>query len=87
MFMFKFHNNLLPSVFETYFRPISTIHSYKTRLSAKNALSLPRVRTNYGIFNIRFSGVKVWNSLDPDVKLLSMGAFKARLKSNFIYNY
>ena len=78
---------LLPTVFDTYFRPISTIHNYRTRLSSKDAFSLPRVRTNYGIFNIRFSGVKVWNALEPDIKLLSMSAFKARLKSSLISKY
>ena len=59
LFMFKFHKKLLPTVFDTYFRPISTIHNYRTRLSSKDAFSLPRIRTNYGIFNIRISGVKV----------------------------
>ena len=85
--MFKFHNKLLPTVFDTYFHPISTIHNYRTRLSSKDAFSLPRVRTNYGIFNICFSGVKVWNALKPDIKLLSMSIFKARLKSNLISKY
>ena len=87
LFMFKFHKILLPTVFDTYFRPISTIHNYRTRPSSKDAFSLPRVRTNYGIFNIRFSGVKVWNALEPDIKLLSMSAFKARLKSSLISKY
>ena len=87
LFMFKFHNKLLPTVFDTYFRPICTIHNYRTRLSSKDAFSLRRVRTNYEIVNIRFSGVKVWNALEPDIKLLSMSAFKARLKSSFISKY
>ena len=87
LFMFKFHKKLLPTVFDTYFRPISTIHNYRTRLSSKDAFSLPRVRTNFGIFNIRFSGVKFWNALETDIKLLSMSAFKARLKSSLISKY
>ena len=87
LFMFKFHKKLLPPVFDTYFRTISTIHNYRTRLSSKDAFSLSRVRTNYGIFNIRFSGVKVWNALEPDIKPLSMGALKARLKSSLISKY
>ena len=87
LFVFKFHKKLLPTVFDTYFRPISTIHNYRKRLSSKDAFSLPRVRTNYGIFNIRFSGVKVWNALEPDIKLLSMSAFKARLKCSLISKY
>ena len=87
LFMFKFHNKLLPIVFDTYFCPVSTIHNYRTRLSSKDTFSLPRLRTNYGIFNICFSGVKVWNALKPDIKLLSMSAFKARLKSSVISKY
>ena len=87
LFMFNFHKKLLHTVFDTYFRPISTIHNYRTRLSSKYAFSVPRVRTNYGIFNISFSGVKVWNALEPDIKLLSMSAFKARLKSSLISKY
>ena len=38
-------------------------------------------------FNIRFSRAKIWNSFEPDLKLLSIDAFKARLKSNFISRY
>ena len=37
--------------------------------------------------NVPFSGVKVWNALEPDIKLLSMNAFKARLKSTLISKY
>lgn len=87
MFMFKFFNKLLPSAFDDFFVPTSRVHNYSTRLSSSNAYSLPRVRTNYGKFNIRFSGVKIWNSLESELKLLSIGAFKARLKSNFISTY
>ena len=28
--------------------------------------TLPKVRTNYGIFNIRFKGPKVWNSISEN---------------------
>ena len=54
LFMLKFHNKLLPTVFDTYFRPISTIHNYRTGLSSKDAFSLPRVRTYYGILIYAF---------------------------------
>ena len=87
LFMFKFHNRLLPAVFENYFISTSKVHNYNTRLSSQLACSLPRVRTNYGKFNIKFSGSKVWNSLSSDLKLLSIGSFKARLKSNLISRY
>ena len=87
LFMFKFHNRLLPAVFDNYFISTSKVHNYNTRLSSQLACSLPRVRTNYGKFNIKFSGSKVWNSLSSDLKLLSIGSFKARIKSNLISRY
>ena len=31
-------------------------------------MCLPSVRTNFGKFNIRFAGAKVWNSVDQDMK-------------------
>ena len=87
IFMHKFHHHLLPSVFDSFFTPINKVHKYNTRLSSKMSYSLPKARTNYGIFNIRFQGVKVWNSLDESTKLLSPPQFKKKLKLDFIDNY
>ena len=36
IFMFKFHNQLLPSVFNSYFTSVENIHSYNTRATAKS---------------------------------------------------
>lgn len=59
IFMYKYHNQLLPSVFSSFFSKISQIHTYNTRLGAKQSYYLPKARTNYGIFNIRFQGPSV----------------------------
>ena len=85
--MFKYYNKLLPAVFDDFFVQTCKVHNYNTRLSARRTFSLPRVRTNYGKFNIRFSGAKIWNSIESDLKSLSIGAFKARLRNNFILKY
>ena len=46
---------------------------YNTRLASKQSYSLPKTRTNFGIFNIRYQGPKIWNSLDEtDKKLLEL---------------
>ena len=37
------------------------------RLASKVSLSLPRIRINYGKFNIRFVGVKAWNLLNEKI--------------------
>ena len=62
VFMFKFHNNFLPSYFGTFFTSIADIHTFKTRSAANQLHYLPRARTNYGIFDIRFQGPKMCNS-------------------------
>ena len=76
--MYKFYNNQLPFVFDSYYLSSKQVHQYNTRLSSRHAYAIPNVRTNYGIFNIKFAGVKVWNSLDAELKTLSIKTFKAR---------
>ena len=48
---------------------------------------LPKARTNYGIFNIRFQGPKVWNSIEEQIKSSSLKLFKEKLKNNFLCKY
>ena len=76
IFMFKFHNQLLPIAFNTYFTTVDHIHKYNTRSAARKSYHLPRVRTNYGKFNIRFQGPKIWNSIAEHVKSPSLRQFK-----------
>ena len=49
--------------------------------------TLPKVRTNYGIFNIRFKGPKVWNSITENLKTFSISNFKESVKSNLVKDY
>ena len=65
--MYKFHNNVLPAAFHSFFTKVTSVHNYNTRLAAKHYL--PYARTNYGKFNIRFQGPAVWNVIDDNVKL------------------
>ena len=76
LFMHKFHNKLIPSYFDSFFNPVLRIHNYNTRSAANQSYYLPRARTNYGIFNIRFQGPKVWNSLGKDIKSTPFADFK-----------
>ena len=87
IFLYKFHNQLLPGVFQSFFTKVDTVHSYNTRHSAKQTYYLPKPRTNYGKFNIRFQGPKIWNTIDAETKKLSMSLFKKRLKQGFIEAY
>ena len=62
MFMYKFHNRLLPSTFNDLLTPVHQIHSYNTRLSAKHSYSLPKTTTNHGTFNILGTKVQTYGT-------------------------
>ena len=49
--------------------------------------TLPKVRTNYGIFNIRFKGPKVWNSTCQSLKTFPILNFKESVKSDLVKDY
>ena len=70
--MYKFYNHQLPSVFKDLFIAVDKIHRYNTRLACKETYYLPKPRPNYGIFNIRFQGPKIWNSIEENVKTLCL---------------
>ena len=85
--MYKYHNQLLPSVFNSFFTKVDQVHSYNTRHASKLSYYLPKVRTNYGKFNIRFQGPMIWNSIDEDFKRSSLSLFKLKLKEHLTDNY
>ena len=49
---------------------------------SKLSYYLPKVRANYGKFNIRFQGPMIWNSIDEDFKRSSLSLFKLKLKEH-----
>lgn len=77
IFMQKFHNSNLPVAFNNYFTPVNQIHNYNTsRLASKLSHSISKIRTNYGIFNLRYQGAK-WSTLDETHKIVvSFSSFK-----------
>ena len=54
---------------------------------SKMTYVIPKVRTNYGTFNIRFQGAKVWNDISDDLKLLPLKMFKKNLKLILVEKY
>ena len=85
--MYKFKNQLLPTNFNVFFTSIKETHNCDTGLSSRMTNALPKTRTNYGIFNIRYQGAKIWNAISDNIKLLSLKQFKKKLKSNIIASY
>jgi hypothetical protein len=87
LFLHNFYNKKLPNIFYDFFNPVCEQHSHNTRLASRSTYSLPLVRTNYGIFNIRFIGIKMWNSIDESLRHLSLPNLKKKLKLQIINSY
>ena len=60
---------------------------YNTRAAANQSHYLHRARTNYGLFNIRFHGPKLQNSLAKHIKSTSLKGFKDNLKKELLSKY
>ena len=88
IFMFKFYNNLQPKCFDNFFTKVNSTHSYSTRLSARKTYSLPKARTNYGLFSLKSQGPKIWNSINEAFKNEKhISTFKLKVKSFLIEQY
>ena len=85
--MYDYHHGNLPSVFNLFFTKVSQTDSYNTRLASELSFCLPQVRTNYGKFRIRYTGAKVGNSIDEQIKNLKKAAFKGKLKDSLLEVY
>lgn len=62
--MYKFHNRRLPSVFDTFFTQGNKRHNYNTRSASNLFYTLPKVRTNSGLFNVPDSW-RMWELFIP----------------------
>ena len=88
LFMFQYHHNLLPKAFDNFFLRISSKHNYNTRLASKSTYYINHVRTNYGKFNLHFSGPSAWNNLDEELKSSSsLRLFRQAMMEKFLSTY
>ena len=67
-FMYQYSNCNLPSAFDSFFTAINRRHNYSTRLASKSTFAFLKIRTNYGKFNIRYFGPKIWNEIEEQLK-------------------
>ena len=67
-----------------FFTEVSEVHQYNTTSAAKHSYYLPKVRTNYGKFNIRFQAPVIWNAINEQVKTGSLSKFKLSLKEQYL---
>ena len=84
-FMFRNSKTSLPSAFDEYFRPIG--HEYNTRTRTYESLTTPRPRTEFGKQSIKYTGVKIWNSLPSAVQdASSYDSFCTLVKAHILEN-
>ena len=70
-FMYQYHNNTLPELFQNYFKRSSECHKYSTRSATNQKLFVPRVNTTHGQLSCLYTGVKIWNNLPLEIRSLS----------------
>ena len=86
IFMFKYHNSILPATFNNLFTKNSNFHNYPTRNS--NRLRIPRVRTKLADNFVTKQGVLIWNEISGKFDTnTSLNVFKHNLKSYLISTY
>ena len=78
-FMLQYGLGNLPADFNDFFTLIKDNHDYATRLAVTNVYVIPPVRTNYGIFNTKYSGPNVWSSVEESLKYLGLKTFKEQI--------
>ncbi len=82
LLVYKQRNNLLPNVFDSYFKPRNEIHNLQTCNAHK--LNLIRVKTNYGKSTLKYKGAKIYNELPNDIMYCkSINIFKNRTKKYY----
>ena len=80
IFVYKVTHELMPNIFQNFFRFNSDVHFHSTR--NKENLYVPQYKTNVCKFAVRYHGPIVWNMIPLDVrKILSLCLFKKKLKS------
>jgi len=87
-FVHRFLQNTLPSSFSDYFTP--TIQSTRrlTQSTSNNSnLYVPKYRNNRLRRSIKYQGVKVWNSISPEILKLPTKSFIQKLIKYYLQSY
>ena len=86
IFMYNYHSNSLPNIFNNLFSTNASYHSYFTRHSADLHHYFPKTKITQN--SLRCRGIKLWNELNNDIKQSkSVNRFKKLLKSEMFCQY
>ena len=83
MFMYNYHFNLLPNIFDNFFSIIS--HGYSTSLAATFNYSIPYCRTNREQSSIKYLGSKAWSDVPFEIKMSNTRKlFSTKIKKHLL---
>ena len=84
--MYKYCNNMLPSIFNQMFSTNADTHKYNTRFS--NNFKFPNNKLEFGKKSISYQGVKIWNNIHDEIKLSgNIKDFKCSYKEFLVSQY
>ena len=75
-------NGEVPEYMGKRFKHINEVSSRRTRASDSNNLYIPKHRTGYMEHSLTVSGSKLYNALPADLRSLTIGCFKIKLKKH-----
>ena len=88
LFINKYTNNRLSSIFTNWFTFSSMSHNYQTSFGSKGNLQIPSVQTTYGKNAFVYMVIKTWNDIQKEMKGVMLNTFSlAKLKSLLIEFY
>jgi len=83
----KYHNSKLPITFENYFTKSSNIHKYSTRSNEQLTHYIPKFRLIRLQKSFHYEGVKIWNSIETNLKSMSIIKFTTAYKNQLLEAY
>ena len=82
-FMYKPSNKSTPQTFTNYFVKTDSAHSTETRQQSDGNFCIPRYRTSRLRRSIKYSGVKIWHSISPEIKKNCFSEFFLKDTKNY----
>ena len=67
--MHKFHDGLLPSIYNGLFQRSSDLHNYNTRYASNQNYFIPSVHSNIGKKLISYKGAVIWREIKRNIKV------------------
>ena len=86
-FMYLYHQNSLPEVFQNYLFSLKQTHDHHTTSATKQNYYINPARTNNARSSLGFSGAKLRNEIPTQLKILSFYKFKKEYEIFLIEKY